>query len=58
MKVLIVFDADIVIRHFVMSGVFHDLVAAHDVTSTFLDPAHKRMGPVRPEELDLAGASY
>lgn len=58
MKVLIVFDADIVIRHFVMSGVFNDLVAAHDVTFAFLDPAHKRMGPVRPEALDLAGAPY
>lgn len=58
MRVLIVFDADIVIRHFVMSGVFHDLVAAHHVTFAFLDPAHKRMGPVRPEELDLAGAPY
>ena len=58
MKVLIFIDADLVVRHFVMNGAFQDLAARHDVTFVFPEPGHVRMGPVRPESLELCGANY
>ena len=58
MKILIFIDADLVVRHFVMSGAFKDLVAQHDVTFVFPAPGEVRMGPVQPETLDLGGADY
>ena len=58
MKVLVFIDADLVVRHFVMSGAFRQLAARHDVVFVFLDPANARMGPVRPDTLDLQGASH
>jgi len=57
-KVLVFIDADLVVRHFVMSGAFAELAARHDVGFVFLDPANRRMGPVRPELLDLHSAGY
>lgn len=58
MKVLVFIDADLVVRHFVMSAAFADLSARHDVGFVFLDPSNQRMGPVEPETLDLHGADY
>ncbi len=58
MKVLVFIDADLVVRHFVMSAAFADLAARHDVEFVFLDPSNQRMGPVEPETLDLHGADY
>lgn len=43
MKVLIFIDHDVIIRHFVHSGVFADLAARHDVTFIFPQPGYKRV---------------
>lgn len=58
MKVLIFIDADLVVRHFVLSGAFRDLATQHDVTFVFPGSGNERMGKVRPETLDLFGADY
>ena len=58
MKVLVFIDADLVVRHFVMSDAFRELTDRHEVGFVFLDPANRRMGPVKPEALDLYGAGY
>jgi hypothetical protein len=57
-KVLVFIDADLVVRHFVMSAAFAELAAKHDVRFVFLDPEHVRMGPVNPDMLDLHGADH
>ena len=43
MKVLIFIEHDVVIRHFVHSGVFAELIAEHDVTFIFPEPGYKRV---------------
>ncbi len=49
---------DVVIRHFVHSRVFADLIKKHDVTFVFPEPGYKRMGDVEVDQLDLCGADY
>lgn len=43
MKILVFIEHDIVIRHFVQSGVFAELIAKHDVTFVFPEPGYKRV---------------
>lgn len=43
MKVLIFLEHDVVIRHFVQSGVFRALTQEHDVTFVFPEVGHKRV---------------
>jgi hypothetical protein len=48
----------LVVRHFIHSWVFADLVMKHDVTFVFPEPGYKRMGDVIVSKLDLGGADY
>lgn len=57
MKILVFIEHDVVIRHFVHSGVFADLIAEHDVKFVFPEPGYKRVS-LDVASLDLAGASY
>ncbi len=56
MKILVFIEHDIVIRHFVHSRVFADLMASHDVTFIFPESGYKRV-TVDVSKLDL-GAPY
>lgn len=55
MKILIFIEVDVVVRHFVHSEAFAELVRRHDVSYVFPD-GHKRLGTVDPAGLDLGGA--
>ena len=57
MKAVVFIEHDVVIRHFVHSGVFADLVAKHDVTFVFPEPGYKRVS-ADVSNLDLGGAHY
>jgi hypothetical protein len=56
MKILIFIEHDVVIRHFVQSGVFAPLIARHDVIFVFPEPGYKRV-TMDVSTLDL-GAPY
>lgn len=56
MKVLIFIEHDVVIRHFVHSRVFAELIAKHSVTFVFPEPGYKRV-KLDVSTLDL-GAPY
>ena len=43
MKVLVFIEHDIVVRHFIHSGVFRPLAAKHDVLFVFPEEGHKRV---------------
>ncbi len=43
MKILIFLEHDIIVRHFVYSGVFEDLVGQHEVKFVFPERGHKRV---------------
>lgn len=57
MKAVVFIEHDVVIRHFVHSGVFADLVANHDVTFVFPEPGYKRVS-ADVSNLDLGRAKY
>ncbi|NJL70825.1 MAG: hypothetical protein HC888_04055 [Candidatus Competibacteraceae bacterium] len=56
MKVLIFIEVDVVVRHFIQSRAFADLIRLHDVAFVFPEPGHRRMGNVDPAGLDLGRA--
>ena len=56
MKALIFIEHDIIVRHFVQSRVFADLVGRHEVTFVFPEPGHKRV-KLDASRLDL-GSPY
>lgn len=56
MKILVFVEHDVIIRHFVHSGAFSDLIAAHDVVFVFPEPGYKRV-TLDVSTLDL-GAPY
>ncbi len=43
MKILVFIEHDIIIRHFIHSGVFRELIEAHDVKFVFPEPGYKRV---------------
>jgi hypothetical protein len=55
-KILVFIEHDVIIRHFVHSGVFADLIAKHDVTFVFPESGYKRVS-IDVSNLDL-GAPY
>jgi len=55
MKILVFFDHDIMIRHFLHSQVFDELVQRHDVVFVFPEKRHKRV-KIDISALDLGGA--
>jgi hypothetical protein len=57
MKIVIFIEHDIVVRHFVHSNVFADLVRQHDVTFVFPEPGYKRV-TIDVSKLELHGARY
>jgi hypothetical protein len=54
-KVLVVIDHDIMIRHFLHSGVLQALAKTHDVTFVFPDPATSRRVTLDVKQLNLPG---
>jgi hypothetical protein len=56
MKILIVVDTELVVRHFIHTGALNRLQPGNDVVYVFPQKGHKRLGTVDPETLDLAGA--
>ncbi len=58
MKISCFIEADAVVRHFIHSGAFRELVQAHEVTFVFPEPGYKRMGTVEVDKLDLHGAAH
>ena len=58
MRIACFIEADAVVRHFVHSGAFRELVQAHEVTFVFPEPGYKRMGNVKADQLDLHGAPF
>ncbi len=56
MKVLIFVEVDVVVRHFIHSHAFSELIEKHDVAFVFPEPGHKRMGTVNAANLDLGRA--
>lgn len=56
MKILVFIEHDVIIRHFVHSRVFNELIASHEVTFVFPEPGYKRVN-IDVSKLEL-GAPY
>mgnify|MGYP004345657059 CR=1 FL=1 len=53
--ILIFVEVDVVVRHFIFSGVFNKLADNFDVTFVFPEKGNKRMQSIDFEQIDLKG---